>query len=132
MRIMQAGVSDEKSTCALAEPLHDPGIVCAAKKGVDPVKGVGGTAASALFGRFCPFINHGQGQTELSGDLFGAALLEDFPQKFIGLHSATMTRLAGIGKWPLSPLALFLLLGKHTEQLWLGRALWNCSAASDD
>lgn len=87
MRVMPLGVADEEPARALANPLHDAGIIRAANQSVDAIQWVDGAAARPFLGRFGPLVDHGEGQAQLRRDLLGAALLKDFAQQFVGVHA---------------------------------------------
>ena len=91
-------VDDEKTACALANPLDEPVITGAGEQSLDAVERVAGAAARGVIRRFSPFINHGKRQAELGGDLFGRLFLKYLVQQLVGLHSQTMKKPGLIGK----------------------------------
>jgi hypothetical protein len=91
-------VLNEESAGALANPLNEPVITSASQQGFDAVERVTGAAAGGVIRRFSPFIDHGEGQAEIGGDLFGRLFLENLAQQLVGLHGQTMKKSGPIGK----------------------------------
>lgn len=79
------GVLDEETTGPFAYPLHQSWILSGLEQGFDAVERIGGTTA-AFCGGFGPFVDHGQGEAHVIGDLFWVALVKDLAQQFVGLH----------------------------------------------
>ena len=86
MAIMVLWILDEKPAGTLTNPLNEAQIAGAADKGLDSVERVGRATAGSFVRRLGPFIDHREGETQFGGRLFGAALLKDFTQDFVGLH----------------------------------------------
>ena len=91
-------VEDEKTACALANPLDEPVIAGAGEQGFNPVERIAGTAAGGVVWGFGPLINHGKRQAEIGGDLFGRLFFENLAQQFVGLHGQTMKKPGPLGK----------------------------------
>jgi hypothetical protein len=78
--IVRLGILDEEPAVALAEPLDDAQIAGAFLEGVNAIEGIGGSTADGGLGWLSPFVNHGEREAQLGGDLFGAAFLKNFAQ----------------------------------------------------
>ena len=92
------GILNEEPAGALANPLDEPVVAGAGQQGFDAVERVAGAAARGVVRRFGPFINHGKGQADVGGDLFGGLLVEDLAQQFVGMHGQTMEKRGVLGK----------------------------------
>jgi len=91
-------VLNEKTPGTLANPLDEPVVAGALEQRFNAVERIAGAAARGVVRRLGPFINHGKGQAEVGGDLFGGLLVEDLAQQFIGMHGQTMEKRGGVGK----------------------------------
>jgi hypothetical protein len=78
-------ILDKESAGAFADPLDQAFVLGGIDECFDPVEGVGGAAAVAIAG-LGPFIDHGEGEVEVGGDLLDAAFGEHFTQQFVGIH----------------------------------------------
>jgi len=92
------GVLNKKAAGALANPLGNPMIAGALEQCFNAVKRVGNAAATGVFGRLGPFINHRNRQADVLGDLLGRLRLKNLTQQFVGLHDQTMKKPALAGK----------------------------------
>lgn len=79
-------ILNKETAGALAYPLDQPVVAGAGQQGFNAVERVAGAAAGSMIWRFSPFIDHGQRQAEVGGDLFRRLFLENLAQQFIGLH----------------------------------------------
>lgn len=91
-------IEDEKSACALANPLDEPVVAGAFQQRLNAVERIAGAAARGVVRRFGPLVNHGKRQAKVGGDLFGGFFVEDLVQQFVGVHGETMEKPGGIGK----------------------------------
>ena len=91
-------ILNKEATGALANPLDQAVVPGAGEQGFNSVKRIAGAAAGSMIGRLSPFVNHGQGEAEVGGDLFGRLFLENLAQQFVGLHGQTMGNRRNLGK----------------------------------
>ena len=75
----------KKPAGTLADPLDQSPIFRAFEQRFNAIQRIDRAAAGAVI-RFRPFINHRKRQAEIRGHLLGAGLLENFAEKFVGLH----------------------------------------------
>ena len=86
------GIFDEKAAGALANPLHEAMVARALEQGFDAVERVGGAAPGGVIRGLRPLIDHGQGEAEVGGDLFGGLFVKNLAEELVGLHGETMEK----------------------------------------
>jgi len=91
------GIEDEKAAGALAKPLDEAMIAGALEQRFNAVQRIFDAAAFA-FARLRPLVNHGGGEFEIGGDLFGRLLFKDVAEQFVGLHGVKMGKCGRLGK----------------------------------
>lgn len=92
MGIVGLRIFNEETAGALANPLDETRVAAATLKGVNAIEGIDGATASGCVGRLGPFVDHGEREAQLGGNLLGAAFLENFAQEFVRLHGQKMTK----------------------------------------
>ena len=91
-------ILNKETAGALAYPLDQPVVASAGEEGFNTIKRIAGAAAGSMIWRLSPFIDHGERESEVGGDLFGRLFLENLAQQFVGLHGQTMGNRPKLGK----------------------------------
>jgi hypothetical protein len=94
VRLVRLGIEDEKSAGSFADPLHEAPVIRGANQLLDSIQRIDGAAAVAVVG-LRPFVNHGEREVEIRGNLFGAGLLNDLAEEFVRLHTGTLEKAVG-------------------------------------
>ena len=89
VRLVGLGIQDEETTGAFADPLHEATVVGAAYQLLDAIQRIDRAAAVAIV-RLGPFVDHGEREVEVGGNLLRAGFLDDLAQEFVRLHGRTM------------------------------------------
>jgi hypothetical protein len=80
------GIADEEAAGFLAEPLDEVEFTGEFGEFVDAIEGVAAAAAFSFFGGLGPFVDEGEGEAELCGDLFGARFVDGLFDNFVRFH----------------------------------------------